>query len=298
MAIFAGLFGLGRGGGNSSSSEQLNNQQLQLTETLKKLADYGIPAGKANFEKAGAAYDTSLDFYNKILTGDNDELLNLINADEYTKSADQAEAAAYNLAGRSGSRAAALAGVSETRAGNLNRMLTALRANAPAEIANIAQAVANMGAQQLTAGTGGLTSASNTLFGLSQLRQQEADRRTKLISSIIGTAGSIAGAVAGASDSNLKENIKPVREIINKLRNVYGYSFDWNIKAIAVGKDPGSKEAGILAEQVGSVFPELVSVDSAGYKRVNYMTLTALLTESLQELYTENENLKAALVGA
>lgn len=199
MAVFATLFGLGRHGNSNdpTSNQQLSAQQLQLTDTLKKLADYGIPAGQESFAKAGAAYDTSLDFYKKILTGSNDDLLKLINADEYTKSADQSEAAAYSLAGRSGNRAATLAGVNETRIGDLNKILTNIRATAPTEISNIGQAIQNMGAQQLTAGTGGLNSASNIIFGLQQIKQQESDRRAQLISSIIGSAGSIAGAIAG-----------------------------------------------------------------------------------------------------
>jgi len=296
MAVFAALFGLGKKNNSGlPSNQQLTDNQLQLSDTLKKLADYGIPAGKESFEKASGAYDTSLDFYKNILNGSNEDLLKLINADEFTKSADEAQATAYNLAGRSGSRAATLAGVEESRMGNLSRVLTQLRSSAPSEIANIGQAIANMGAQQLGAGTGSITSASNILFGLSNVKQQEADRRAQLIGSIIGTAGSIAGAVAGASDSDLKENVRPIREVINKLRKVHGYHFDWNLKAIAVGKNPGAKEAGILAEQVHSVFPELVHVEKDGFKRVNYMTLTALLVESLQELYTENANLKLAL---
>jgi len=295
MAVFAALFGLGKKNNSGlPSNQQLSSEQLQLSDTLKKIADYGIPAGKESFEKASSAYDTSLDFYKNILNGSNEDLLKLINADEFTKSADEAQATAFNLAGRSGSRAASLAGIEESRMGSLMKVLTSLRANAPTEIANIGQAFQNMGAQQLSAGVGGVNSASGILFGLSNIKQQEADRRAQLISSLIGAGGSAAGAFA-ASDSELKENITPIREVINKLRKVYGYSFDWNIKAIAVGKNPGAKEAGILAEQVNAVFPQLVHVEKDGYKRVNYTTLTALLVESLQELYAENENLKLAL---
>jgi hypothetical protein len=196
--LLGGLFGGGKKKDQSpTSNAALEQGQLDIIEIQKKLAEYGIPAGKASFEKASGAYDTSLDFYKNILTGSNEDLLKLINADEYTKSADESEAAAYSLGGRSGSRAATLAGVNESRAGNLNRILTQLRSSAPAEIANIGQAIANMGAQQLTAGSGGLTSASNAIFGLSQLKQQESDRRAQLISSIIGTAGTVAGAIYG-----------------------------------------------------------------------------------------------------
>jgi|SRR6185295_14483822 len=203
IPLIAGAVGgtiLGRRTSSPSSTSQsvLDSQQQELIDIQKKLAEYGIPAGKANFEKAGSAYDTSLDFYKKILTGSNEDLLSLINADEYTKSADEAQATAYSLAGRSGNRAATLAGVEESRAGNLNRILTQLRASAPGEISSIGQAIANMGAQQLSAGAGGLSSASNSLFGLSQLKQQDADRRAQLIGSIIGTGGTILGAVLGS----------------------------------------------------------------------------------------------------
>lgn len=202
IPLIAGAVGgtiLGRRGSSSSPNpaQVIDPQQQSIIDIQKRLADYGIPAGQESFTKASSAYDTSLDFYKKILTGSNEDLLSLINADEYTRSADQSEAAAYSLAGRSGNRAAALAGVNESRAGDLNRILTQLRASAPGEISTIGQAIANMGAQQLSAGAGGLSSASNALFGLSQLKQQDADRRSQLIASIIGTAGGVAGAVLG-----------------------------------------------------------------------------------------------------
>lgn len=193
-----GLIGsslLGRRRSSSNPATAIDPQQQSIIDIQKRLADYGIPAGEESFKKAGAAYDTSLDFYKNILNGSNEDILKLLNADEYTKSADESEAAAYNLGGRSGSRAAVLSGVNESRAGNLNRIITGLRSSAPAEIANIGQAIGNMGAQQLSAGAGGLSSASNALFGLAQLKQQEGDRRAQLIASIIGTAGTVAGAV-------------------------------------------------------------------------------------------------------
>ncbi len=187
---------IGKSAAKSANQPQpLDPQQQQLIDIQKKLADYGIPAGEASFNKAGGAYDTSLDFYKNILSGSNEDILKLLNADQYTKSADESEANAYSLGGRSGSRAAVLSGVNESRAGAINRAVTGIRANAPGEIANIGQAIGNMGAQQLSAGAGGVSGASNILFGLAQLQQQSADRRAQLIGSIIGTAGTVAGAV-------------------------------------------------------------------------------------------------------
>src|ERR1044071_105351 len=89
----------GRGGSNSSTDPNNTAQQQALVDIQKQLADYGIPAGKESFAKATGAYDTSLDFYNKLLGGSNEDILKLINADEFTKSADEAQATAYGLAG-------------------------------------------------------------------------------------------------------------------------------------------------------------------------------------------------------
>jgi hypothetical protein len=296
MAVF-GLLGKLFGGGSkkpSSDIQGLNTQLQPLVDLQKKFAEYGFPAAQESFGQASNVYDTSLDFYKKILNGSNEDVLGLLNADEYTKSADESEANAYSLAGRSGSRAATLAGINESRVGNLNRIISELRANAPDKIANIGQAIANMGAQQASLATGTSINASNILFGIQNVKTQEADRRAQMIASIIGGASSIAGAAFAASDPELKENIKPMSEVVSKLREVHGVTFDWNLKALALGKTPGTKEAGILADQVHKVFPQLVVTGSDGYKRVNYTTLTALLIEAMKDLDKENQELKAA----
>lgn len=296
MAVFGLLGKLFGGGGKGSKDVQgLNNQLQPLVDLQKKFAEYGFPAAQESFGKANSNYDTSLDFYKKLLNGSNEDVLGLINADEYTKSADESEATAYNLAGRSGSRAATLAGVNESRAGNLNRFISELRTSAPEKIANIGQAIANLGAQQASLATGTSINASNILFGIQGVKEHEADRRAQMISSIISGAASIAGAAFGASDPELKENIKPMSEVVNKLREVHGVTFDWNLKALALGKTPGTKEAGILADQVHKVFPQLVVVGNDGYKRVNYTTLTALLIEAMRSLDKENQELKAVV---
>jgi hypothetical protein len=296
MALISAIKKLFGGGGDKKDSVQvqnLNNQLQPLVDLQKKFAEYGFPAAQESFGEAGEAYDTSLDFYKKILGGSSDEIMKLLNADELTKSADEAQATAYSLGGRSGARAATLAGVTESRAGALNRKITELRSEAPGQIANIGQAIANMGAQQASLATGTSIGASNILFGIQGIRSQEADRRAQLISSLIGAAGSAAGAFA-ASDPELKENVKPMSEVVSKLRKVHGYTFDWNLKALAVGKNPGAKEAGILANQIHSVFPELVIIGRDGFKRVNYTTLTALLIEAMKDLDSENAQLRAS----
>lgn len=185
------------GGKKSSSSntqtDALNQSQLDLVNLQKEFAQYGFPASQENFGKASGSYDTALDFYKKILTGSDDEILKLINADEFTKSTDESQALAYNIGGRSGTRAASLANNSFDRSAILQKIISGIRAQAPGEISNLGQAFANMGAQQAGASTGTAQGASNIIFGIKQLQQQEADRRAALIGSLIGAAGSVAG---------------------------------------------------------------------------------------------------------
>jgi hypothetical protein len=171
-------------------------QQQALADQQKKFADYGFPAAQANFAKAGSAYDTSLDFYKKILTGNDDEIMKLFNASEATKSADESDATAYGLTGRSGARSAVLANTTFNRQANLQNILEQIRLNAPGQIANVGQAIANMGAQQGSLASGSNIASSNILFQQQELAQQAADRRAQLIAGIIGAAGSVAGAIA------------------------------------------------------------------------------------------------------
>lgn len=208
IPIAAGIGGslvsklIGGGGGGSKSktpaSPAIDPQLQQLIDLQKGFAQYGFPAAQSNFGKAGAAYDTSLDFYKKILTGSDEDIMSLFNAKEYTKSADESNDLAYNLQGRSGARAATLSQTSFDRQGFLQGILEQLRLGAPDHIANIGQAIANMGAAQAGASTGTAQGASNILFSQQQLQQQAADRRTNLISSIIGSAGSILGGYLGS----------------------------------------------------------------------------------------------------
>lgn len=192
------LFGGGKKKGQSDI-DKLNAQIQPLVDLQKKFAEYGFPAAQESFGAARGSYDFALDFYKKILTGSDDDILNLLNAKEYTKSADESDAMAYNLGGRSGARAAVLGNTQFDRQGVLQGILEQIRTNAPGQIANIGQAISNLGSAQGSLATGTALGSSNLLFGVQQLRENEKDRRANLIASIISLGGSIAGAAAGGA---------------------------------------------------------------------------------------------------
>jgi len=107
--------------------------------------------------------------------------------------------------------------------------------------------------------------------------------------------GTVASAVitsCAPSDARLKTNVLPLGNVLDKLQQVRGVSFEWNDQYRALGGSSDRREIGVLAQEVEQVFPELVSVGEGDYKRVDYDRLTAVLIEAVKELRKENDALK------
>ena len=51
-------------------------------------------------------------------------------------------------------------------------------------------------------------------------------------------------------------------------------------------------QIGIIAQELEEQYPELVDIDSDGYKSIQYGKLTAVLLEGIKELKQENDILK------
>ncbi len=75
------------------------------------------------------------------------------------------------------------------------------------------------------------------------------------------------------SDINLKENIRPIEESLNKVLQINGVEFDW--------KDNQQSSMGVIAQEVEKVFPSLVR--TAENKSVNYNGLIGVLIEAVKE---------------
>jgi hypothetical protein len=92
--------------------------------------------------------------------------------------------------------------------------------------------------------------------------------------------------INSSSDIRLKKNIKKFENTLEKIVQINGVSFQW--------KETESKSAGIIAQEVEKVFPELV-INSSDYKKVNYNGLIGVLVESIKELKQEVEDLRTRL---
>ena len=107
-----------------------------------------------------------------------------------------------------------------------------------------------------------------------------------------GTTSSAVIADCAPSDARLKTNVLPLGNVLDKLQQVRGVSFEWNDQYRELGGSSERREIGVLAQEVEQAFPELVSVGAGDYKRVDYDRLTAVLIEAVKELRKENDTLK------
>ena len=87
------------------------------------------------------------------------------------------------------------------------------------------------------------------------------------------------------SDKKLKKNIVTISDSLSKVAQLRGVNFDW--------KKNSMKSMGVIAQEVESIIPEVVSMDEGDQKSVNYGALVGLLIEAVKDLKNEVDELKA-----
>ncbi len=99
----------------------------------------------------------------------------------------------------------------------------------------------------------------------------------------------IAGNLTENSDARLKENLIAINSVLPKLMQIRGYRYNW--KASANNK----VQIGLIAQEVASIFPELVSVNEAGIQSINYNRFVPLLIECIREQQQNFDLLQARI---
>jgi hypothetical protein len=85
----------------------------------------------------------------------------------------------------------------------------------------------------------------------------------------------------------------PKGDIMPKISKIRGVTWEWSDDAPDEAKaQPG---IGVIAQEVERVFPELVSTDENGIKRVYYAGLIGPLIEAVKELDARVRTLEAEL---
>lgn len=92
----------------------------------------------------------------------------------------------------------------------------------------------------------------------------------------------VIGNFVNSSDQRKKENVQPIANALESISQLRGVNFDWI--------NTGEADSGVIAQEVETVLPQLVSTDRSGFKGVSYLGLIPYLIEAVKAL---NERVKA-----
>ncbi|HAV7961554.1 TPA: tail fiber domain-containing protein [Escherichia coli] len=96
------------------------------------------------------------------------------------------------------------------------------------------------------------------------------------------------GALVQTSDRELKDNIEPIADALDKIDRLSGYTY--------ILKADGSASAGVIAQELQGVLPEAVLTHpNDEHLGVAYSGVTALLIEAVKALKAQNADLQAQI---
>ena len=110
-------------------------------------------------------------------------------------------------------------------------------------------------------------------------------------------AGNInANGTTYTSDERYKKNINTLPSTLQNLQQLRGVSYDWRQDEFPDKNFSDDKQIGVIAQELESVYPELVQTNADGYKSVSYSKLTPILLEAIKEQQQTIQSLEAQMV--
>ena len=106
---------------------------------------------------------------------------------------------------------------------------------------------------------------------------------------VFGTNGCLknnnGGTIIGtcSSDVRFKRNLLPFGPTLQKLTRLQPKYFFWRTSEFPNKNFGSAREAGLIAQEVEQVLPELVSEDAEGFKQVDYSKLPLMLLQAVKE---------------
>jgi hypothetical protein len=163
--------------------------------------------------------------------------------------------------------------------------------------------ITNNGVTSNVAGTGVAVSAGTGAVTIS-IGQAVATSSNPQFNALLvgtGTPPTTAGLIRATndviafygSDERLKENITPIENSLDILKQINGYYFDWK-EMPGVHENEGH-DIGVIAQEIDAVLPEIVTTRDNGYMAVKYEKLVALLIQTNKELLNRVEALEAKI---
>jgi hypothetical protein len=100
-----------------------------------------------------------------------------------------------------------------------------------------------------------------------------------------------SGDVTAFSDITLKENIKPIKNAVGKVKCITGVTYTRNDV-----EDTDLRYTGVIAQEVEAVLPEAISTHNNGIKSVAYGNMVGLLIEAIKEQQKSIETLEHKII--
>lgn len=92
----------------------------------------------------------------------------------------------------------------------------------------------------------------------------------------------VVNTTSYTSDIRYKKNIRTLENPIELLSKIRGTRYDFDVEKFP--QMSSTPQIGLLAQEVESIYPELVNTDTNGYKSVDYARLTPILLEAIKNL--------------
>jgi hypothetical protein len=92
--------------------------------------------------------------------------------------------------------------------------------------------------------------------------------------------------IAAFSDITVKKEVKRIENAIDKVKELNGYTY------VRTDDETGTRRAGVIAQEVQKVLPEVVSANPDGTLNVAYSNMIALLIEGMKEQQATIERLE------
>ncbi len=104
-------------------------------------------------------------------------------------------------------------------------------------------------------------------------------------------------AIRNPSDIRFKRNINPLKNSLEKISSLNGYSYFWKSEQYPEKKFKKEIDMGLIAQEVEKIYPEIVYTanDEMNSKSIDYAKLVPALIEAIKELKAEIEILKARI---
>jgi hypothetical protein len=105
-----------------------------------------------------------------------------------------------------------------------------------------------------------------------------------------------ASSVRSFSDQRLKTNVQRLHNVLEKLDQIHGVSFEWNKLSESINHHTGQRGVGLIGQEVEATFPELVTRwGKDQYLTIDYGRMVAILVEAIKELNGSLNELRSQL---